>query len=525
LQQCRISGSRNELFQQRHDDNILISTPTNEDIVQNEISKKALAELRYADLLQSRSYVNGDWVGGPGQAEVIDPASGDVIARVDELHADAVDTAVTAGVQAFQTWRNRLPVERGSILRRWANLLREHAVDLATIATSEQGKPHKESLGEVTYAAAFLDWFAAEGERAYGETIPSHLADSRLSVSWKPIGLTVAITPWNFPIAMITRKAGAALAAGCTMIVKPAPETPLSALALAKLAEEAGMPPGVFQVINGDAPVFSKRLLARPEVRAFSFTGSTQIGRLLLEQSAATVKKVSLELGGHAPFVVFDDANFNAAVAGCMNAKFATSGQDCLAANRIYVQRGIYDEFVSRFARKVNELKVGHGLDPSSDIGPMTRNTVSAKCRDQIKQAVSAGARLVAGGTETALGAQFVMPTVLADVRDDMNVAHEETFGPVAAVLPFDTEAEVLQRANNSEYGLAAYAYTTSLNRAMRMSDGLEYGMVAINTPRFTGAPVPFGGWKQSGLGREGSRHGMHDYMEQKYTCFGNLND
>lgn len=489
------------------------------------ISKKALATLGRKDLLQSGSFVDGEWLAGEGHLSVVDPATSEVIARVDELPVSVVDTAVSAASRAFEEWRRVLPVARGAILRRWAGLLRQNADDLATIATAEQGKPRKESLGEVAYAAAFLDWFAAEGERTYGETVPSHLAGSRLSVSWQPIGVTVAITPWNFPIAMIARKAGAALAAGCTMIVKPAPQTPLSALAIAKLAEEAEMPRGVFQVINGDAPTFSQRLLERPEIRAFSFTGSTHIGRLLLEQSAKTVKKVSLELGGHAPFIVFDDANLSAALAGCLDAKFATSGQDCLAANRIYVQRGIYEEFVSRFARAVNELKVGHGLNPSSDIGPMTRNTVSAKCREQIKQAVNAGARLVVGGAENPLGEQFVTPTVLSDVRDDMSIAHEETFGPVAAILPFDTEQEVLQRANNSEYGLAAYAYTTSLNRAMRMSDGLEYGMVAINTPKFTGAPIPFGGWKQSGLGREGSRHGMYDYMEHKYTCFGNLSD
>ncbi|MGB8420752.1 NAD-dependent succinate-semialdehyde dehydrogenase [Paraburkholderia sp.] len=489
------------------------------------ISKKALATLKRAELLQTRSFVNGEWVAGDKKFEVKDPASGEIIALVDDLQIEVVDAAISAASSAFEDWRKTLPAARGAVLRRWADLLRKNANDLATIATAEQGKPHKESLGEVSYAAAFLDWFAAEGERSYGETIPSHLAGSHLSVSWQPIGVAVAITPWNFPIAMITRKAGAALAAGCTMLVKPAPETPLSALAIAKLAEEAGMPAGVFQVINGDAPTFSKRLLERSEVRALSFTGSTHIGRLLLEQSAKTVKKVSLELGGHAPFIVFDDTDLSSAVVGCMGAKFATSGQDCLAANRIYVQRGIYDEFVSRFARAVKELNVGHGLDPDSDIGPMTRKTVSAKCREQIEQAVSGGARLVVGGVDCPLGDRFVTPTILADVRDDMNIAHEETFGPVAAILPFDTEQEVLRRANNSEYGLAAYVYTTALNRAMRMSDGLEYGMVAINTPKFTGAPIPFGGWKQSGLGREGSLHGMHDYMEQKYTCFGNLDD
>ncbi|NPT64565.1 aldehyde dehydrogenase family protein [Paraburkholderia sp. RL16-012-BIC-B] len=490
-----------------------------------ELTRNALASLSRADLLEHRSYVNGSWQAGQEKISVVDPATSEVIAQVDMLSAQSVDDAVDAARAAFEGWRELVPTARGAILRRWAALLRSNSQDLSVIMTSEQGKPIKESRGEIEYAANFLDWFAAEGERAYGETIPSHLAGSRLTVTWHPIGVTAAVTPWNFPIAMITRKAGAALAAGCPMIIKPAPETPLCALAIAKLADEAGMPAGVFQVINGDAAEMSKRLLEATEVRSFSFTGSTTVGRILLRQSAETVKKVSMELGGHAPFIVFDDASLELAVEGCIDAKFATSGQDCLAANRIYVQRSIYEQFVEKFSTAVKELKAGHGLDPSSDIGPMTRPSVSAKCRDQIGQAVSAGARVVAGGGTSALGHQFVLPTVLADVADDMDIAKEETFGPVAAILPFDTEAEVLQRANNSEYGLAAYVYTSNLNRAMRMSDRLEYGMVAVNTPKFTGASIPFGGWKQSGLGREGSRYGMGDYMEQKYTCFGNLKD
>jgi len=454
---------------------------------------------------------------------VIDPATGEQIADVAACSLEDADATVEAARNAFLDWRDKLPIERGQVLRAWGRLMRDNAQDLAVIMTAEQGKPLAESLGEISYAASFLEWFAGEGERAYGETLPSHLPGSRLSVQMLPLGVTVAITPWNFPSAMITRKAGAALAAGCTMIVKPAPETPLSALALAKLAQEAGMPAGVFQVLTGEAAPLARRLLEHTDVRAFSFTGSTEVGRILLTQSAATVKKASLELGGHAPFILFDDTELSKAVKGCIGAKFATSGQDCLAANRIYVQRGHYDRFVDAFAKATQELKVGHGLEPGTDIGPMTPPSVAEKCRQQIAQALSAGARLVCGGQDSPLGGNFVTPTVLADVTDDMLIAREETFGPVAAILPFDNEQDVLARANATEMGLAAYVYTNDLGRAMRLTDRLEYGMIAVNTPKFTGAPIPFGGWKQSGLGREGSRHGLLEYLEAKYVCFGNL--
>jgi len=483
----------------------------------------ALRNLLRPDLVERRAFLDGAWIARGKAFDVVDPANGERLADVTACSFEDVDDAVEAARRAFPDWRDRLPVERGRILRIWGKLMRDNAQDLATIMTAEQGKPLAESLGEIAYAADFLDWFAAEGERAYGETMPSHLPGSRLSVHMQPLGVTVAITPWNFPSAMITRKAGAALAAGCTMIVKPAPETPLSALALAKLAQEAGIPAGVFQVITGEAAPLARRLLEHTDVRAFSFTGSTEVGRVLLTQSAATVKKASLELGGHAPFILFDDADLAKAVMGCIGAKFATSGQDCLAANRIYVQRGLYDRFVDRFAEAASKLTVGHGLEPGTDIGPMTRASVAEKCRQQIAQALSAGARLVCGGQDSPLGGNFVTPTVLADVTDDMLIAREETFGPIAAILPFDDEQEVLARANATEMGLAAYVYTNDLARAMRLTDRLEYGMVAVNTPKFTGAPVPFGGWKQSGLGREGSRHGLSEYLEAKYVCFGNL--
>ncbi len=487
------------------------------------IAGVALKSLRRPDLVEHRALLDGQWIERRETLVVTDPANGEPLLDVCACTEDDVEVAVEAAGRAFATWRDMLPVERGDILRAWGRLMRDNAGDLAVIITAEQGKPHSESLGEISYAAAFLDWFASEGERSYGETIPSHLKGGNLSVRMQPIGVTVAITPWNFPSAMIARKAGAALAAGCTMIVKPAPETPLSALALAKLAQEAGMPAGVLQVLPGEAAPLARRLLEHTEVRAFSFTGSTEVGRLLLTQSAATIKKASLELGGHAPFIVFADADLSQTVKGCLAAKFATSGQDCLAANRIYVQRGLYDRFIERFADATSRLTVGHGLEPGIDIGPMTRPSVAEKCRQQIAQALSAGARLVCGGQDSPLGGNFVTPTVLADVTDEMLIAREETFGPVAAILPFDDEREVVRRANATEMGLAAYLYTNDLGRAMRLTDQLEYGMVAVNTPKFTGAPIPFGGWKQSGLGREGSRHGLLEYLEPKYVCFGNL--
>jgi len=487
------------------------------------LAARCLQNLRRGDFVAGAALIDGCWIAGQQRDAVIDPATGEQIADVARCSAADMDLAIAAAEQSFSAWRGLLPARRGAILRSWASLMLDHSEELAMLLTSEQGKPLEEARHEIAYGAGFLDWFAAEGERAYGETLPSHKSGSLLQVRMQPIGVAAAITPWNFPVAMITRKAGAALAAGCPMIVKPAPETPLSALALARLAEQAGVPRGVLQVVVGNPIELSGPLLRDPRTRALSFTGSTHVGRLLLGEAAETVKKVSLELGGHAPFLVFDDVDLDQAVKGALAAKFATSGQDCLAANRIYVQRGLYNPFVDAFTAAVTRLKVGHGLDPATEIGPMTKLSVANKCRMQIDDALTKGARIISAKPGDGLGPNFVLPTLLSDVTDDMLIAREETFGPVAAVLPFDTEEEVVARANASEMGLAAYVYTDGLRRALRLSEQLEYGMLGVNTASFTGPPVPFGGWKQSGLGREGSRHGLTEYMELKYVCFGDL--
>jgi len=482
-------------------------------------------EKQVLETVPTQLYVGGEWrdASGGETLDVEDPSTGETIAAVADATEDDAQAAIDAAAGMQEEWARTPPRDRGEILRRAFEKISERKSELALLMTLEMGKPLAESEAEVAYAAEFFRWFAEEAVRIDGRFSTAPNGQGRLITMKQPVGPCYLITPWNFPMAMGTRKIGPAVAAGCTMIVKPAPETPLSALALAKLAEEAGMPPGVFQVLTGEAASLARRLLENTEVRAFSFTGSTEVGRILLTQSAATVKKASLELGGHAPFILFDDVDLAKSVKDCIAAKFATSGQDCLAANRIYVQRRAYDRFVDQFARATAELRVGHGLEPGTDIGPMTRASVAEKCRQQVAQAVSAGARLVCGGQDSPLGGNFVTPTVLADVTDDMLIAQEETFGPVAAILPFDDEAEVLARANATEMGLAAYLYTNDLGRAMRLTDRLEYGMVAVNTPKFTGAPIPFGGWKQSGLGREGSRHGLLEYLEAKYVCFGNL--
>lgn len=486
-------------------------------------ARHALTQMTDKALLRGTSYIGGAWLGASRSTAVLDPSSNEEIAKIADCDAASLSHAIESAEQAFGSWRGLLARERGRLLIKWAELIRQHARDLAVILTAEQGKPIAESEAEILYGVGFIEWFAAEGERAYGETIPTHKPSSRLFVSMQPVGVCAAVTPWNFPSAMIARKAAAALAAGCPVIVKPAVETPLSALALAELAYRAGFPAGVFQVVTGDAVLLTEGLLSDERVRAFSFTGSTEVGRLLLGKAAKSVKKVSMELGGHAPFIVFDDADLDEAVEGCIAAKFTTSGQDCLAANRIYIQSGIHDAFVERLLARIADLQVGPGFEPGVDIGPMTKASVVAKCRSHIVDAIENGAKLLIGGVPDPRAGNFVSPTLLIDVTPDMLIASEETFGPVAPVLRFDTEDEVKAAANASEMGLAAYIYTSDLKRAMRLSDALEYGMVGVNTASFTGGPVPFGGWKQSGLGREGSRHGLQEFMELKYVCFGGL--
>jgi succinate-semialdehyde dehydrogenase/glutarate-semialdehyde dehydrogenase/aspartate-semialdehyde dehydrogenase len=477
--------------------------------------------VRLARFLDGRAFVGGEWVATGERIAVADPASNETIGSVAHCDPAHVARAVDSADAAFRVWGRMMAGERGAALRRWASLIRANEDVLARLMTLEQGKPPAEAVGEIRYGASFVEWFAAEGERAYGETIPSHKPNAQIMTRQQPVGIVLAVTPWNFPSAMVTRKAAAALAAGCTVIVKPAPETPFSALALAVLAEEAGFPAGVFQVVTGDAADLTQALLSDNRVRAVSFTGSTRVGRIILAQAAQGIKRAGMELGGHAPFLIFEDADPGQAAAAAMAAKFATSGQDCLAANRIYAAESLHDDILGRMADAVARLRVGHGLDPDTDIGPMTHGGIAANCSKQVDDAVARGARLVVG--DGRLNGNFVTPTLLAGVREEMLISREETFGPVAALLSFRDEEEVVARANATEMGLAAYLYTNDLRRALRLTEALQYGMVAVNTASFTGPPVPFGGWKQSGLGREGARQGLMEFTETKYVCFGDL--
>jgi succinate-semialdehyde dehydrogenase/glutarate-semialdehyde dehydrogenase len=473
------------------------------------------------DLLRYRCYIGGEWLEADEAArlDITDPASGEVIASVPNLAAAETRRAIEAAERAWRPWRELTAAERGTMLRRWHDLMLEHQEDLARIMTAEQGKPLAEARGEIAYAASFLDWFAEEGRRVYGDLIPPHQAGKRILVLKQPIGVCAAITPWNFPAAMITRKAGAALAAGCPMVVKPAAETPLSALALAVLAERAGFPAGVFNVITGEAVPIGGELTSNPVVRKLSFTGSTEVGRLLMRQCADTLKKLSLELGGNAPFIVFDDADLQAAVEGAVQSKYRNTGQTCVCANRILVQDGIYEAFAEALAGQVASLPVGPGTDEGSVQGPLINREAVEKVEAHIADALGKGARVVTGGSRHGLGGTFFQPTVLADVTPGMRVAREETFGPVAPLFRFRSEEEAVAMANDTEYGLAAYFYTRDLGRSWRVSEALEYGMVGVNSGIISTAVAPFGGVKQSGLGREGARYGIDEYLEIKYVC------
>ncbi len=484
------------------------------------LQKASLSPLSDPRLFREFAYVGGAWTAGSAARaiDVTDPADGSRIGSVPALSAADALEAVEAAQRAFRPWSGQLPARRSEILRRWYQLIVASKDDLARLMVQEQGKPLSEARGEIDYAASFVEFYAEEAKRLNVESVTSHLPHAEMRLTRQPVGVAALVTPWNFPSAMLTRKAAAALAAGCTVVAHPSSQTPFSALALAELGERAGFPPGIFNVVTGDAPEIVGVFTASPLVRALSFTGSTEIGRLLYGQSAPTIKRMILELGGHAPFLAFADCDVERALDSAVAAKFATSGQDCLAANRFYVERPIYNRFVAAFAERVKALRVGPGMsDP--DIGPLMNARAVAKQKEHVADALARGARLLAGGGAHAAGALFFEPTVLADVPDDALIFREETFGPVAAFAPFDDETEVLDRANRTETGLVAYLHTRDDARIARLCDRLEFGMVAVNRTKITGAPVPFGGVKQAGLGREGSRHGLEAYTDLKYVC------
>lgn len=475
------------------------------------------------DLLRESCYIDGQWlVADSGQRiAVTNPANGEVLGHVPRMGAQETRRAIAAAERALPAWRALTAKERSARLQAWFREILAHQEDLARIMTAEQGKPLAESRGEIAFAAAYLEFYAEEGKRIYGDVIPSPSADRRLLVTKEPIGVCAAITPWNFPSAMITRKAAPALAAGCTLVLKPASQTPFSALALCVLAERAGIPAGVISVVTGDSAAIGGELTASPVVRKLSFTGSTPIGIQLLQQCAATVKKVTMELGGNAPFIVFDDADLEKAVDGALIAKFRNSGQTCVCANRFYIQDGIYERFVQRFAERVKELVVGEGDQPGTQVGPMIDGRAATGVERMVSEAVEAGARVVAGGRRHTLGEAFFEPTLLADVTAEMRVAQEEIFGPVAPIFRFGSEEEVIAAANATEFGLACYLYARDVGRIWRVSEALEYGMVGVNVGVVATEVAPFGGVKASGLGREGSRYGIEDYLEIKYVCLG----
>jgi succinate-semialdehyde dehydrogenase/glutarate-semialdehyde dehydrogenase len=486
-----------------------------------------LASLDDAGLLRTQALINGEWVAGASSFAVIDPATGRELAQVPNLGRADADAAIAAAANALNAWRSKPAKERAAVLVRWQQLLVKHADDLARLMTAEQGKPLAEARGEVIYGASFLDWFAEEGKRVYGETIPTTDPSKRYLVLKQAIGVCAAITPWNFPLAMITRKVAPALAAGCTVVIKPAEATPLTALAAAELAQRAGMPAGVLNVLTADAAQsieIGHVLCESDVVKHLSFTGSTEVGRILMKQCAPTIKKLSLELGGNAPFIVFDDADLDSAVEGAIASKYRNAGQTCVCANRIYVQAGVYDAFLEKFAAKVGQLKTGNGFEAGINVGPLIDEQALHKVEAHVADAIALGAKLLAGGKPLALeGGHFFEPTLLADATSEMLCSREETFGPVAPVFKFQTEEDAIRLANATEFGLASYFYSRDIGRIFRVGEALEYGMVGVNTGLISTAEVPFGGVKQSGLGREGGRQGMDDYVETKYLCLGDI--
>jgi len=482
-------------------------------------------QLKDSTLLRQQCYVNGAWVAadGGGTADVGNPATGERLGTVPQFGVAETRRAIDAAAAAFPAWAARTAKDRATLLRRWHDLMLANVDDLAVLMTAEQGKPLAESRGEIAYAAAFIEWFAEEGKRVYGDVIPGHQPDKRILVLRQPVGVVAAITPWNFPAAMITRKAGPALAAGCTFICKPAMQTPYSALAMAELAQRAGIPPGVINVITGPASVLGGELTSNPIVRKLTFTGSTEIGKKLMAQCSTTLKKVSLELGGNAPFIVFDDADLDAAVQGAIASKYRNTGQTCVCANRLLVQEGVYETFVAKLVDAVRKLRVGDGLQGATEQGPLIDAKAIAKVEEHISDALNKGAKVALGGHRHALGGTFFEPTVITQVKPNMLVAREETFGPVAPVFAFKDENEAIRLANDTEFGLASYFYTRDLARAWRVAEALEYGIVGLNTGIISTEVAPFGGIKESGVGREGSKYGVEDYLELKYLCIAGI--
>jgi succinate-semialdehyde dehydrogenase/glutarate-semialdehyde dehydrogenase len=484
-----------------------------------------MLNLKDPTLLRQQCYIDGEWRDAQSgrTATVTNPATGAVLGTVPSMGTDETRTAIAAAAAAFPAWAARTAKDRATLLRRWHDLMLSNADDLAVLMTAEQGKPLAEAKGEIVYAASFIEWFAEEGKRVYGDVIPGHQPDKRIFVLRQPVGVVAAITPWNFPAAMITRKAGPALAAGCTFVCKPAMQTPYSALAMAELAHRAGIPRGVFSVITGQATAIGAEMTSNPIVRKVTFTGSTQIGKKLMEQCAGTLKKLSLELGGNAPFIVFDDADLDAAVQGAIASKYRNTGQTCVCANRLLVQEGVYDAFVAKLVAAVQKLRVGDGLAGATEQGPLIDDKAIAKVEEHVADALAKGGKVALGGKRHALGGTFFEPTILTHITPDMLVAREETFGPVAPIFSFKDERQAIQMANDTEFGLASYFYTRDLARSLRVAEALEYGIVGLNTGIISTEVAPFGGVKESGFGREGSKYGILDYTELKYLCIGGI--